>query len=64
MESIISFGIPKIYVDITILYFVKAVFRVKFLGELSSEFEVDSGLRHDDFLILTLFNTGLEKIKR
>jgi len=38
--------------------------KVKFLGELSSAFEVKSGLRQGDALSPTLFNLGLEKVIR
>jgi hypothetical protein len=37
---------------------------VKFLGELSSTFEVNSGLRQGNALSLTLLNLGLEKVIR
>lgn len=42
----------------------KTVFKEKFLGKLSSEFEVDLGLRQGNALCPTLFNIGLKKVIR
>jgi len=63
-KTMISFGIPKKYVDMVKLCNAKAVCKVKFLRELSSEFEINSGLRQGDALSPTLFNIGLEKVIR
>ena len=60
----ISFGIPKKYVDMVKLCNAKTMCKVKFLGKLSSEFEINSGLRQGDALFPTLFNIGLEKVIR
>lgn len=64
MEATISFVIPKKYVDKIKVWNAKMVFKVKFLRELSSEFEVNSGLRQGDALSSTLFNISLEKVIR
>lgn len=42
----------------------KTVFNIKFLGELSLEFEVNSGLCQGEVLSPTLFNLGIEKVIR
>jgi len=63
-KAMINFGIPKKYVDMVKLCNAKTLRKVKFLGELSSEFEINSGLRQGDALSPTLFNIGLEKIIR
>lgn len=63
-KAMISFGIPKKYVDMVKLCNAKTMCKVKFLGELSSEFEINSGLRQGDALSPTLFNIGLEKVIR
>lgn len=47
-KAMINFGILKKYVDIINLYNTRIVFNVKYLGELSSDFEVNSGLRQGD----------------
>lgn len=57
----ISFGEPKKYVDMVILCNAKTICKVKFLGELSSEFKINSGLRQG---VQPLFNIGLEKVIR
>jgi len=41
-KAIISFGIPKKYVYMVKLCNTKTMCKVKFLGELSSEFEIKS----------------------
>lgn len=63
-KAMISFGIPKKYVDLVKLCNNKTVFKVKCLGELSLEFKVNSELRQGDALSLTLFNKDLEKVIR
>jgi len=63
-KAMISFGIPKKYVDVIKLCNTKTMCKVTFLGELSSEFEIKSGLRQGDALSPTLFNIGLEKVIR
>lgn len=40
-KAMINFGILKKYVDIINLYNTRIVFKVKYLGELSSDFEVN-----------------------
>ncbi|KAL4083661.1 hypothetical protein QTP88_028977 [Uroleucon formosanum] len=63
-NTLIYFGIPKKYVNMVKLCNNKTECKVKFLGELSSTFEVKSGLRQGDALSPTLFNLGLEKVIR
>lgn len=63
-KAMISFGIPKKYVDMVKLSNSKTMCKVKYLKELSSEFEINSGLRQGDALSPTLFNIGLEKVIR
>jgi len=60
----ISFDITNKYVDMVKLCNAKTVCKVKFLGELSSEFQINSGLRQGDALSPTIFNIGLEKVIR
>jgi hypothetical protein len=63
-NSMIYFGIPKKYVNMVKLCNDKTECKMRFLGELSSDFEVNSGLRQGDALSPTLFNLGLEKVIR
>lgn len=58
----INFGVPKKYVDIVKTYNAKTVIKVKFLGKLWSEFEVNLCLRQGDVLFPTLVKIGLEKV--
>lgn len=63
-NTLIHFGIPKKYVNMVKLCNNKTECKVKFLGELSSAFEVKSDLRQGNALSSTLFNLGLEKVIR
>lgn len=63
-KAMISFGIPKKYVDMVKLCNAKTVCKVKFLGEPSSELEINSELWQGDALSLTIINIGLENIIR
>jgi hypothetical protein len=63
-KAMINFGIPKKYVDMVKLCNAKTMCKVKFLGEISSEFDINSGLRQGDASSPTLFNIGLEKVIR
>lgn len=63
-KTLTYFGIPKKYVNMVKLCNNKSECKVKFLGELSSAFEVKTGLRQGDALSPTLFNLGLEKLIR
>jgi len=63
-NTLIYFGIPKKYVNVVKLCSNKTECKVKFLGELSSAFDVNSGLRQGDALSPTLFNLDIETVIR
>uniref|UniRef100_A0A2S2PJL2 Retrovirus-related Pol polyprotein from type-2 retrotransposable element R2DM n=1 Tax=Schizaphis graminum TaxID=13262 RepID=A0A2S2PJL2_SCHGA len=63
-NTLIHFGIPKKYVNMVKLCNNKTECKVKFLGELSSAFEVKLDLRQGDALSPTLFNLGFERVIR
>ncbi|KAL4132726.1 hypothetical protein QTP88_009835 [Uroleucon formosanum] len=63
-KTMINFNIQKKYINMVKLCNEKIVFKVKFLGELSLEFEVNSGVRQGGALFPILFNKDLEKVIR
>lgn len=58
-NTLIYFGLPKKYVNMVKLCNYKTECKMKFLGECSSAFKVNSGLRQEDALSPTLFNIEL-----
>lgn len=63
-KTTINFDIQKKYVNMVKICNEKIVFKVKFLGELSLEFEINSGVRQSNTTSPTLFNKDLEKVIR
>jgi hypothetical protein len=60
----ILFGISQKYVSLIKMCNDKSLLKVRFLQTLSPAFKINSGLRQEDALSLTLFNLGQEKVIR